>query len=179
VNLISCRRHLAHTLRMGKSSLQQEVLGRLRAALAGEEDLIAAMATAACELYHAFDHFDWVGFYRAIDDNTLKIGPYQGTHGCTTIRFDQGVCGACARTQQTQLVNDVALAPHHIACSNTTQAELVVPLLNAQGAVIAVLDVDSNQLNAFDESDVRFLEAVAVLCTDHVYLSRHCIGEHV
>ena len=149
---------------MSKSSLQQEVLTRLRAALADEEDRIAAMATVACELFHAFEHFDWVGFYRVVDATTLKIGPYQGTHGCTTIPFDKGVCGACARTRQVQLVNDASQAPHHIACSSTTQSELVVPVLDAQGALIAVLDIDSDRLNAFDESDARFLEQVAGLC---------------
>jgi L-methionine (R)-S-oxide reductase len=149
---------------MNKPLLQQEVLDRLRSALAGETDRVAVMATVVCELYHAFEHFDWVGFYRVVAATTLKIGPYQGTHGCTTIRFDQGVCGACARTRQVQLVNNVSLAPHHIACSSSTQSELVVPVLDPQGALIAVLDVDSDRLNAFDASDVRFLEAVAELC---------------
>jgi L-methionine (R)-S-oxide reductase len=149
---------------MSKSSHQQEVLTRLRAALADEPDRIAVMATVACELFHEFDHFDWVGFYRVVDSRTLKVGPYQGSHGCTTIPFDRGVCGACARTRRLQLVNDVSQAPHHIACSSTTQSELVVPVLDVDGTLIAVLDVDSDQRNAFDDSDVRFLQEVAGLC---------------
>ncbi|MBX3268714.1 MAG: GAF domain-containing protein [Sandaracinaceae bacterium] len=124
------------------------------------------MATVACELHHAFDHYDWTGFYRAIPGEQLVIGPYQGTHGCLRIPFSRGVCGAAARTRATQLVPDVERFEGHIACSSTTRSEIVVPVLRADGAdgaagsVLAVLDVDSNAPDAFDAVDQRHLEAL-------------------
>jgi GAF domain-containing protein len=135
---------------------------RVRDAIAsllhGEDDWIAAMATVACELHHAFDYFDWTGFYRAVGDELLIIGPYQGTHGCLRIPFSRGVCGAAARTKTTQRVADVSAFADHIACSSTTRSELVVPVVTPDGRLLAVLDVDSNARAAFDEVDQRELE---------------------
>jgi len=148
---------------MNKVHAYQGILTRVSSLIAGETDLIAIMATIACELYHGFDHFDWVGFYRAIDEKTLKIGPYQGTHGCLTIPFDKGVCGACARSGQTQLVNDVSKIDYHIICSSETKAEIVVPVLDSQNRLMAVLDVDSNTRNVFDEVDRTHLEKICSL----------------
>lgn len=136
---------------------------RLSALLEGEDDFIAALATAACELHHAFDYFDWTGFYRTRHPELLVIGPYQGTHGCLRIPFARGVCGAAARTKQTQRVPDVTLFEGHIACSSSTRSEIVVPLLGAGDTVLGVLDVDSNTLDAFSELDQAELEA---LCAD-------------
>ncbi|MCB9507418.1 MAG: GAF domain-containing protein [Myxococcales bacterium] len=116
------------------------------------------MATVACELHHAFEAFDWTGFYRVTAPALLVVGPYQGTHGCLRITFDRGVCGAAARTRQTQLVPDVEAFPGHIACSSTTRSEIVVPVIGHDGAVLAVLDVDSNAAAAFDEVDQEVLE---------------------
>ena len=121
-------------------------------------DWTAAMATVACELHHAFDHFNWTGFYRTVRPGHLQVGPYQGGHGCIDIPFSRGVCGAAARSRTTQLVRDVNAIEDHIACSSTTQSEIVVPVLNHAGDVLAVLDVDSDTLNAFDEVDQRALE---------------------
>ncbi|TNF24523.1 MAG: GAF domain-containing protein [Deltaproteobacteria bacterium] len=118
------------------------------------------MATVACELHHAFGDFHWTGFYRAIDDHTLAVGPYQGGHGCLRIDFSRGVCGAAARTRTTQRVDDVAAFPGHIACSATTRSELVVPILRPSGAVLAVLDIDSDLPAAFSEVDQAALEAL-------------------
>ena len=90
---------------MNAESKQQSydaVLCRVRDLIVGETDVIAAMATVACELHHAFDYFDWTGFYRVVEPGLLKVGPYQGTHGCLTIPFDRGVCGAAARLRKTQ-----------------------------------------------------------------------------
>lgn len=126
--------------------------------LEGEDDWIAAMATVACELHHAFDYYDWTGFYRAVDGDVLVIGPYQGTHGCLRIPFSRGVCGAAARSRETQLVPDVNAFPDHIACSSATRSEIVVPVIGPRGRVIAVLDVDSFAPAAFDEVDQRELE---------------------
>jgi GAF domain-containing protein len=142
---------------------------RLEALLEGEDDFIAALATVACELHHAFQYFDWTGFYRTRAPELLVIGPYQGTHGCLRIPFSRGVCGAAARTRTTQLVPDVSLFEGHIACSSTTQSEIVVPLVapcaadGTDGAVLGVLDVDSNARAAFSLVDQRELEAI---CAD-------------
>jgi L-methionine (R)-S-oxide reductase len=126
----------------------------------GEADPIAVMATIACELYATFDKFNWVGFYRNVGNRTLKIGPYQGAHGCLTIPFDKGVCGKCAREKIVQNVPDVTKAPHHIACSATTQSELVVPILSDHGELVAVLDIDSDTRAAFTEIDERNLNRI-------------------
>jgi L-methionine (R)-S-oxide reductase len=137
-----------------------EVAGRIRAVCAGETDAVALMATVVCELYHGFDHFDWVGFYRVTGPEMLKIGPYQGGHGCLSIPFARGVCGAAARERRTQVVPDVDLFPGHIACASSTRSEIVVPVFDATGALIAVLDVDSDTPAAFDEADAAALEAI-------------------
>ncbi len=137
-----------------------DVAARIRALCAGEEDAIALMATVAGELFHAFDHFDWVGFYRVVAPGLLKIGPYQGGHGCLVIPFERGVCGAAARERRTQVVPDVDAFPGHIACASSTRSEIVVPVFDAEGALIAVLDVDSDTPAAFDEGDARALEAM-------------------
>jgi L-methionine (R)-S-oxide reductase len=91
------------------------------------------MATVACELYHGDDRVDWAGFYRVVAPGLLKIGPYQGGHGCLSIAFDRGVCGAAARERRTQLVPDVDAFPGHIACSASTRSEIVVPVIDRTG----------------------------------------------
>src|SRR5450755_4490568 len=147
-----------------KSETYAAIRERLQALLAGEDDFIAAQATVVCELHHAFAHFDWTGFYHTRAPELLVIGPYQGTHGCLRIPFSRGVCGAAARTRTTQLVPDVSRFEGHIACSSSTQSEIVVPLVSAAGA-LGVLDVDSNTLDAFSLTDQRELEAI---CADLV-----------
>ena len=127
----------------------QEVYGRITSILDGEDDWVAAMATVACELHNAFDHYHWTGFYRTTSPGMLKIGPYQGGHGCLYIPFDKGVCGAAARTGETQDVPNVHERVEHIACSSTTNSEIVVPVKNSDGEVVAVLDVDSDDFSAF------------------------------
>lgn len=136
----------------------EAVAEHIKTILEGEEDWVAVMATVACELHHAFGYFDWTGFYRRVGPEKLTVGPYQGTHGCLHIEFARGVCGAAARTKETQLVPDVHDFPGHIACSTTTQSEIVVPVLDATGDVLAVLDVDSDAPAAFREVDQRHLE---------------------
>ena len=144
-----------------------EVQAGIEALLSGEDDWIAALATVCCELHHAFARFDWTGFYRAVSDELLVIGPYQGGHGCLRIDFERGVCGTAARTRQTQLVADVAAFPGHIACSTTTRSELVVPLLTPSGRLLGVLDVDSDDPAAFDELDCEQLEALCAGLAAH------------
>jgi L-methionine (R)-S-oxide reductase len=139
-----------------------EVRQHIRALIAGELDEIAVQATVAAELHQAFAHFHWVGFYRVVRPGWLKVGPYQGGHGCLTIPFERGVCGACAREKRTQVVADVTQVPHHIACSSTTRSEIVVPVLGPDGEVRAVLDVDSDIPGAFDAVDQEALERLAL-----------------
>ncbi|ETD87052.1 GAF domain-containing protein [Rhodobacter capsulatus] len=137
------------------------VLARTLAALTeGETDEVALMATLACEIHHADDRFDWTGFYRVTEPGVLKIGPYQGGHGCLVIPFTRGVCGAAAREGRTQLVPDVEAFPGHIACSSSTRSELVIPVFGAGGRLIGVLDIDSDQPDAFTEADAAALEAI-------------------
>jgi L-methionine (R)-S-oxide reductase len=136
------------------------VRAHIRDLIAGETDAIAVMATVVCALHHGFDYFDWTGFYRVVAPGLLKIGPYQGSHGCLTISFDRGVCGAAARLRQTQLVPDVTRFPGYIACSAATRSEIVVPVLSPAGDLVAVLDVDSDRLHAFDEIDAAHLEEI-------------------
>jgi len=133
---------------------------RLDALLEGETDEVALMATIACELHHAFEAFHWTGFYRVVAPEQLAIGPYQGGHGCLRIDFARGVCGAAARTRQTQLVPDVEAFPGHIACSSTTRSELVVPVCTPDGNLRGVLDIDSDHPAAFDEVDAAAVEAL-------------------
>ena len=126
----------------------------------GEEDVVSLMATVVCELHHSDDRFDWTGFYRVTSPGMLKIGPYQGSHGCLKIPFERGVCGAAARLGKTQLVADVEAFEGHIACASSTMSELVLPVWDKAGALIAVLDIDSDQPNAFTEQDASELEMI-------------------
>ena len=138
-----------------------ETLTKTIAALTeGENDAVALMATIACEVHAADDRFDWTGFYRVVGPNLLKIGPYQGGHGCLTIPFNKGVCGAAARTGQTQLVADVDAFPGHIACATSTRSELVIPVRNDAGMLLGVFDIDSDQPAAFRNEDAEALGAI-------------------
>ena len=137
-----------------------ELTKTLRALTEGETDEVALMATVVCELHHADDRFDWTGFYRVVSERLLKIGPYQGGHGCLVIPFDRGVCGAAARTGEVQLVPDVDAFPGHIACASSTRSEIVLPVQDVSGRLIAVLDIDSDQPDAFDEADAEGLGAI-------------------
>ncbi len=142
-------------------SLDYDTLAKTISALTeGETDLVALMATVACEVHHADARFDWTGFYRVTEPGLLKIGPYQGGHGCLVIPFERGVCGAAARTGEVQLVADVDAFPGHIACATSTRSELVLPVRNTAGDVMAVFDIDSDQPDAFDEDDARNLDAI-------------------
>lgn len=126
----------------------------------GETDAVALMATVACEVHHSDDRFDWTGFYRVVGPELLKIGPYQGGHGCLVIPFSRGVCGAAARDMKTQLVPDVDAFPGHIACASSTRSELVLPVTNGAGQLIAVFDLDSDQPEAFTPEDAAALEEI-------------------
>lgn len=152
---------MEETLTVDRDQTYEAVLRRIDALLEDETDWIAAMATVASELHQSFDHFHWTGFYRAVSDDLLIIGPYQGGHGCLRIPFSRGVCGAAARTRQTQLVPDVNAFPDHIACSSSTRSEIVVPVISPSHRLMAVLDVDSNDLDAFCDTDRKYLERLS------------------
>ena len=138
-----------------------QTLAKTIAALTeGETDEVALMATVACEVHHSDDRFDWTGFYRVTEPEVLKIGPYQGGHGCLQIPFSRGVCGAAAREEKVQLVPDVEAFPGHIACASSTRSEIVLPVWNTSGELIAVLDIDSDQPDAFTEEDAGELAAI-------------------
>jgi GAF domain-containing protein len=126
----------------------------------GETDEVALMATVACEVHHSDARFDWTGFYRVTDPGLMKIGPYQGGHGCLVIPFDKGVCGAAARTGEVQIVDDVEAFPGHIACSSTTRSEIVLPVFGKDSRLIGVFDIDSDQPAAFSQADAEGLGLV-------------------
>jgi GAF domain-containing protein len=138
----------------------EELRKTIASLCASEDDTIALMASVVCELHHSDDRFDWTGFYRVTGPEMLKIGPYQGGHGCLQIPFSRGVCGAAARLKTTQLVPDVEAFEGHIACASSTRSELVLPVFNGAGDVIAVLDIDSDQPDAFSQEDAQALEAI-------------------
>ena len=133
------------------------LLKTIAALTEGETDHVALMATVACEVHHADERFDWTGFYRVTAPEILKIGPYQGGHGCLVIPFSKGVCGAAARTGETQLVPDVDDFHGHIACATSTRSELVIPVFDRNAELIAVFDIDSDQPAAFTVQDAERL----------------------
>jgi GAF domain-containing protein len=133
---------------------------RIMSLCEGETDRVALMASVVCEVHHCDGRFDWTGFYRVVAPELMKVGPYQGGHGCLVIPFGRGVCGAAARLKQVQLVDDVEAFADHIACSSTTRSELVLPVFDAAGEVIAVFDIDSDQPAAFNTRDVDGLSRI-------------------
>ena len=144
-----------------KQETYDQVSKEIKAVLENEHDFTAQMATVSCLLHHAFPgRFVWCGFY-VVDqtkERELVVGPYQGTIGCLRIPYDRGVCGAAAREEKTQLVEDVHAFPGHIACDGRTNSEIVVPVHNANKELIAVLDIDSENKSEFDDIDQQALE---------------------
>ena len=143
-----------------KTKRYEKTLPSIGTMIDGEEDLTTVLSTISCELYHAFEHWNWVGFYRRVDQRTLKVGPYQGGHGCLTIDMDRGVCGACLREKSIIIIKDVSTVDDHIACSSETKSEIVLPIIGNSGAVLAVFDLDSTEIGAFDETDKEYLSKV-------------------
>ena len=135
-----------------------ELKGHSDAILEGVDDDVTAMATMAALVHHAFGYL-WTGFYRVIvSGQLLRVGPYQGSLGCLDIAFGRGVCGAAAAEMKTVIVPDVGKFSGHIACDARSRSEIVVPVLDRRGDLIAVLDVDSDQLDAFKAEDQQGLE---------------------
>ena len=134
-----------------------EISTAILALTQGETDTVALMATVVCEIHQTHPFADWTGFYRVTAPDTLKIGPYQGGHGCLVIPFSRGVCGAAARTGKVQNIPDVEAFTDHIAWSSTTRSELVLPVRNGQGKLLGVLDLDSDTPAAFTSEDEGWL----------------------
>ena len=145
---------------MEKPQIDSDLIPKIHAICAGETDHVTLMAVVAGELFHAVDGFDWVGFYRVTAPGVLKLGPYQGGHGCLEIPFDKGVCGAAARDRQIQIVDDVHQFDGHIACAALTQSELVIPVFDSYQNLVAVLDIDSNQPEFFSPELAAQLETL-------------------
>ena len=144
-----------------KTKVYEELYAQIKAVVEGENDQIANMANVAAMLRDTF-HWWWVGFYRVVGEE-LVLGPFQGPLACTRIKKGKGVCGTAWEEDKTQLVPDVELFPGHIACSSESRSEIVVPMHDTQGSVNAVLDIDSEHLAMFDETDKQWLEKIAEL----------------
>jgi GAF domain-containing protein len=154
---------MAEDLKVAAGTKEEQFLGlmpQIKALLEGERDLVANMANFVAALKEQFNFF-WVGFYLVKEDE-LVLGPFQGPIACTRIRKGRGVCGTAWEKAETIVVPDVEKFPGHIACSSLSKSEIVVPVFK-EGSVIAVLDVDSSELESFDEIDQRYLEAMVKL----------------
>ena len=147
------------------SGKYKDVYRRIESLIEREDDLVAALATIACEIHHSFEKFHWTGFYRHSEKrDCLVIGPYQGSHGCLRIPRGKGVCGAAALSRKTLVVPDFHAFPGHIACSSTTKSEIVIPLVaKDSGKLLGVLDVDSDDEDAFSDEDESGLSAICAL----------------
>ena len=141
-----------------KEELYQNLFPQIKSILEDEKDTIANMANISACLYETF-RFWWVGFYRVVGDE-LVLGPFQGPVACTRIRKGRGVCGTSWQREETIIVPDVDQFPGHIACSSASRSEIVVPVFH-NGKVTAVLDIDSELLNTFDNTDKLWLERIA------------------
>ncbi|MFN0030708.1 MAG: GAF domain-containing protein [Flavobacteriales bacterium] len=140
----------------------EELLPQLRALVQGEKNFTANVSNIVAALRQSFEFF-WVGCYFTDGDEELVLGPFQGPVACTRIRKGKGVCGTVWLKNETIIVPDVDQFPGHIACSTASRSEVVVPLHRTDGSVFGVLDVDSDQLNHFDQTDKKYLEQVAVI----------------
>lgn len=146
-----------------KEQQYQTLLPQIESLLAGEPDETANMANVAAALKHTFNFF-WVGFY-VVKEEMLVLAPFQGPIACTRIRFGRGVCGTAWKEARTLIVADVEQFPGHIACSSESKSEIVVPVIR-EGKVVAVLDIDSDELNSFDAVDAVYLEKICRLLSN-------------
>ena len=142
-----------------KAKRYQRIIAQLKKLFAMTPDPISRMATTTALLYHKMEYFYWIGFYRLVDGELL-VGPYQGTLACQKLKQNTSVCWAAVNQNQTIIVPDVHQFPSHIACDPKSQSEIVVPVRDKTGKVVAVLDADSDKLNAFDAIDTQYLEII-------------------
>jgi L-methionine (R)-S-oxide reductase len=142
-----------------KDRAYAQLHGYILNVLGGIDDDVAGMATISSLTHHAFGYL-WTGFYRVVGPGHLRVGPYQGTVGCLEIEFGRGVCGTAAAQRQTIIVPDVEKFPGHIACDARSKSEIVVPVFDQSGGLIAVLDIDSDKRSTFDAADAQGLERI-------------------
>lgn len=147
-------------MRSDKQGMYEDLYPQVASLIAGETDLVANMANIAAALKQTFGFF-WVGFYTVKEDQ-LVLSPFQGPIACTRIKYGKGVCGTAWKEARTVIVPDVDAFPGHIACSSASRSEIVVPVLDKEGKVIAVLDIDSDRLDSFDETDALYLEKIVM-----------------
>ena len=148
---------------MNKIDLYRDAETRIAALVRDLRDPIAAMASAASVLHELLPASSWTGFYRVVEPGLLRVGPYQGPVGCLEIPFNRGVCGAAARLERSQVVEDVHSFEGHIACDASARSEVVVPVFDSRHTLVAVLDIDSHQPAAFDDLDRTELERIVRL----------------
>jgi len=146
---------------MSKEENYQQLVSGLKAIIEGETDMIAVMSNVAAEIHQTMK-FWWTGFYR-VKDGELILGPFQGPIACMHIAYGRGVCGTAWKKEETIIVPDVEQFPGHIACSSQSRSEIVVPVFDKEKKVIAVLDIDSEHLSTFDETDQKYLEEICSL----------------
>jgi len=147
-----------------KQEKYEALLPQLAALVQGEPDLIANLANLSAALHQSFGWW-WVGFYW-VKNEELVLGPFQGPIACTRIKYGKGVCGTAWKEARSLFVPDVDAFPGHIACSSSSVSEIVVPVFDKQNHVIGVLDVDSEQYDTLDETDVVYMERISQLITD-------------
>lgn len=153
---------MSEELRISQGNKEEKyaaLLPQIKSVVEDEPDLIACMANVASMLHETFGWW-WTGFYRVVNEE-LVLGPFQGPMACTRIRRGRGVCGTAWDKDETQVVPDVEKFPGHIACSSASRSEIVVPVHDKEGQVVAVLDIDSAELATFDETDKEWLEKIA------------------
>ena len=143
---------------LGKAEGYRALRTQFDALCEGVSDQIALMSTMACVLHYGFGHL-WTGFYRRVDETRLMVGPFQGTIGCLEIEIGKGVCGTAAAQRQTVIVPDVNTFEGHITCDSRSRSEIVVPVFDRKGVLIAVFDIDSEFIGSFDEEDKAQLES--------------------
>ncbi len=150
-----------------KAAVYAELIPQIEALLTGEKDPVATFANAAAAIQQIFQHH-WTGFY-LVSGEELVLGPFQGPIACTRIAFGKGVCGTAWKENRIVVVDDVEQFPGHIACSALSKSEIVIPVLNPAGEVVAILDIDSDQLAAFDEADQLGLEQICRIISAQIF----------
>ncbi len=158
---------------MNKKETYELLLKQIAALIEGEADnKVGILANVAAAIHHTFDTFFWTGFYLLNKENTLQLGPFQGTPACYNIPVGKGVCGTAFAERRTLVVPDVEQFAGHIACSSLSRSEIVVPIYNKEGEAVGVLDIDSTQLNAFDDIDAQYLEQAMHILAAEIYANR-------
>lgn len=148
-----------------KAEIYRQAEAEIASLVADLKDPIAAMASFVAVVHRRLDYVSWTGFYRVVEPELLRIGPYQGPVGCLEIPFGQGVCGTAARRERSLIVEEVHAFDGHIACDPDARSEIVVPVFDSRGSLVAILDLDSTSPAAFDDADRRGLERLAALLT--------------